>query len=86
MAEKIGEPVSVSLVFDHKRRKSLIAGVYWHNRRYNITKQGMHHTYRQGSSMIHVFSVTADAISFRLVLDGSSLIWTLDEAYDPNLK
>ena len=86
MAEKIKEPVSVSLIFDHKKRKTLISHVLWHSQSYKITSQGLHHTYKQGSTLIHVFSVASDTISFRLVLDSSSLIWTLEETYDPNFR
>jgi len=84
MAEKIKEPVSVSLIFDHKKRKTLISKVLWNNKPYKITKQGLHHTYKKGDALVHVFSVAADTISFRLVLDSSSLIWILEETYDPN--
>jgi len=86
MAEKIKEPVSVSLIFDHRKRKTLISHVLWHNQPYKITNQGLHHTYKQGSTLIHVFSVASDTISFRLVLDSSSLIWILEETYDPNFR
>jgi len=84
MVEKIKEIVSVSLIFDHKKRKTLISKVLWNNKPYRITKQGLHHTYKKGSTLMHVFSVAADTISFRLVLDSTSLIWTLEEAYDPS--
>ena len=86
MAEKIKEPISLNLTFDHKQRKTLISKVWWHNREYKIVRQGLHHTYKIGDSVQHVFSVATDTISFKLVLDGSSLNWTLEEAYDPNLR
>jgi len=84
MVEKIKEPVSVSLIFDHKRRKTLISKVLWNNKAYQTTKQGLHHTYKRGGTVMHVFSVTSDTISFKLTLDSSSLIWTLEETYDSN--
>ena len=86
MAEKIKEQVSLSLIFDHKKRKNLISKVLWNNREYKITKQGLHHTYKRGDTTIHIFSVASDTISFRLSLNGSSLIWTLEETYDPNIR
>lgn len=86
MVEKIKEPVSVSLIFDHKKRKTLISKVLWHNKPHKVTKQGLYHTYKRGSTLMHVFSVASDTISFKLILDSSSLTWTLEESYDSNFR
>lgn len=85
MAEKIREPVSVSVIFDHKKRKTLVSKVLWNNKVYKTSKQGLHHTYKKGGTVMHVFTAATDTISFRLILDSSSLIWTLDQAYDSGL-
>lgn len=86
MAEKIDQSVSVSLIFDHKKRKTLVAKVLWNNRVYEITRQGLHHTYKKGGTLMHVFSIASDTISFKLLLDSSSLNWTLEETYDQDLR
>lgn len=86
MEKKIDEPVSVSLVFDCYKRKNVISKIMWRKRVYKIKQQGLHHTYKRGSKLFHVFSVAGDVLSFRLVLDGSSLTWKLENIYDPNLS
>ncbi len=86
VVEKIKESVSVNLIFNHKKRKTSVSKVTWQNRPYKITRQGLHHTYKRGSTVMHVFSVVSDTISFKLILDSSSLIWTLEETYDPNFR
>ena len=85
MEKRIAEPISVSLVFDHKKRRHNIAKILWKNQIHKITKHGLHHTYKKGDTTIHIFSVASDELNFRLLLNGSSLIWTLDRIYDPNI-
>jgi hypothetical protein len=85
MEKKINEPVSVSLVFDGHKRKNTISKIMWRNRIYKIKKQGLHHTYKRGSRVFHVFSVAGEILSFRLVLDSHSLVWKLENIYDPNI-
>ena len=82
MRETLNEPVSVSLIFDRKTKAVMPRSVWWHGRRYTISKVGLHHTYRQGRTLVHVFSVTDGSIFFRLELDTESLHWTLKEVSD----
>ena len=53
--------------------------VIWRNRTYEIIKVGLHHTYRQGRTLYHVFSVSTKTSFLRLVLDTDNLHWVLEE-------
>ena len=53
--------------------------VTWRNRTYEIIKVGLHHTYRQGRTLYHVFSVSTRTTFLRLVLNTDDLHWVLEE-------
>lgn len=82
MIQKINVPISVSLVFDHKRRRVYPKYVLWEGKVYLVSKVGLHHSYKLGSNLFHVFSVETVDLSFRLVLDSQTLHWTLEEISD----
>ena len=82
MIEKISSPVSVSLAFDNKRRKVSPRWVVWDGRLYPVVKIGLHHTFREGRTLFHVFSVVSKNLFFRLVLNTESLHWRLEEISD----
>ena len=82
MIQKVSLPVSVTTQFDHKLRKTNIVSVMWEGRDYPIIKLGLHHTYRAGRTLCHVFSVASPTIFFRLVLNTDTLHWTLEEIAD----
>lgn len=52
MIQKISEPVSVNFNLSPKL-------VTWRGRSYEITQVGLHHTYREGRVLYHVFSVVS---------------------------
>ncbi len=79
MAERVNESVSVDLLFNHLKRRAYPWVVNWRGRSYRITKVGLHHTYRQGRTLYHVFSVTDGTTFFRLVFDTEFLGWKLTE-------
>lgn len=79
MAEKIDEKVSVNLAFDSKASKVYPKWVVWSGRLYPITHLGLHHTYKKGATLYHVFSVVSRTLFLRLVLDTSNLHWKLTE-------
>jgi hypothetical protein len=79
MPEAINEPISVALWSNHITRKIIPYSLYWHGRRYQIKNVGLHHTYRQGRILIHVFSVTDGVSFFRLEMNGDTLEWRLLE-------
>lgn len=82
MAQKINEPVSVSLIHNHKKRSTLVSKIIWKNNVYDIQKQGLHYTFKQGETLVHVFSVASGTTNFKLTLNSSSLNWVLEEVYD----
>jgi hypothetical protein len=82
MFEKFSAPVSVSLAFDSKKGKVYPKWVVWNNRLYPIIKIGLHHTYREGRTLFHVFSVASKSLFFRLVLNTDNLHWRLEEISD----
>jgi hypothetical protein len=82
MIQKVNSPVSVSFSFDSAKRKVAPKCVIWNNRLYPITKLGLHHTYRVGRTLHHVFSVATPTLFFRLVLNTENLHWTLEEISD----
>ena len=86
MLQKFSEPVSVSLVYDHIKRYVYPHGINWSGKKYVIKKVGLHHAYRIGKTLYHVFSVEADTLFFRLVLDTETLHWTLEEVSDGELS
>lgn len=82
MIQKIQSPISVSLIFDHKTRKVFPKAVEWEGKTYLINKIGLHHTYRVGKTLYHVFSVESPSLFFRLVLDTDTLHWSVEEIAD----
>ena len=82
MIQKVSLPVSVVLSFDHKTRSVCPRIILWEGRRFTVDRLGYHHTYRQGKTLFHVFSVAASGNFFRLVLDTANLFWRLEEVSD----
>lgn len=82
MHEAIHEKVSVNLVFNCKTGQVLPKHIRWQGRPYTITQVGLHHTYRSGRALIHVFSVSDGTMFFRLELNTETLHWTLNEVSD----
>lgn len=82
MIEKISAPVTVGLVFDHKMRKTVPKWLKWDGKHYSVSKIGLHHTFREGRILYHVFSVVSKTLFFRLVLNTENLLWRLEEISD----
>lgn len=79
MTEIINESVSVNLLSNGIRQSASPTSLFWHGRRYQITKVGLHHTTREGRTLIHIFSVTDGVNFFKLQLDTETLLWKLLE-------
>lgn len=82
MIEKINEKVTVLSLYDRDSKNIVPVKVKWQGKVYRITKLGFHHAVRVGRVLHHVFSVTAEAMFFRLNLDTETLSWTLEEVSD----
>lgn len=75
MLQKISETVLVGMSDSPK-------WVKWNNRVYKIKKVGLHHTYREGRTLYHIFSVATDSCFLRLKFNTESLLWKLEEIDD----
>jgi hypothetical protein len=82
MIQKIDAPVSLIFSFNHRLRTVSPRKILWNGREYFITKVGLHHTFREGQTLHHIFSVSSDALYFRLDLNTDNLFWTLEEISD----
>jgi len=82
MIQKISEPISVSFTFDSEKRAVKPRALVWNGRLYGVRKVGLHHTFRQGRTLYHVFSVASKSMFFRLVLNTENLYWRLEEISD----
>ncbi len=82
MIEAINERVSVISVYNRERSAYLPVRLRWHGQTHPITKLGYHHTYRQGRVIIHVFSVSNNAMFFRLEFNTETLEWWLKQISD----
>jgi hypothetical protein len=76
MMLKINEKVTVRMVNDIPKY------VLWHGRSHTITQIGLHHFYREGRTLYHIFSVVADTMFMRLKFDTDTLGWRLEEIND----
>lgn len=56
--------------------------VKWKNEIYKIEKVGLHHTYREGKTFYHVFSVVTKTLFMKLILNTETLDWTLNDIED----
>ncbi len=74
-------PVSVLSGYSqkHKTFKPLI--LTWNNIDYSLGKIDFYHKTKQGLITLHHFSLASkdEAVYFKLLFDGSSLDWTLEE-------
>jgi len=72
----INEKVTVGMVNDTPKY------VIWSGRSHNISQIGLHHLYRQGKTLYHIFSVVSGTVFMRLKFDTDNLRWTLEEIED----
>lgn len=73
--ESIDEQVSVNLL------NSIPTVLSWRGRRYTLTQVGLHHTLREGRTLLHIFAATDGNTGFKLQLDTETLRWRLLEIY-----
>ena len=86
MIEKIDEPVSVELIFNSTTRSVFPHLIRWRGRLYTIKTVGLHHRIKEGTTLLHVFSVSDGNLFFRLVLDTQNLHWKLTEVADASVN
>jgi hypothetical protein len=88
MNERINEKVSVISVYDKAKGGFWPARLRWQGKIRSITKVGLHYTKRQGTKLLHIFSVTDGHLCYNLSFDTEILHWTLLEVADgePGIK
>ena len=82
MFQKIQSAVSVISVYNHISHEVKPYKILWNGRSYLIKKIGLHHTYREGRTLLHIFSVQSDTLYFKLICNTDTLHWTLEEIAD----
>ncbi len=73
---EINEKVTVGMV------NNVPKYVLWKGRSHTVTKIGLHHFYRKGKTLYHIFSILSDTLFMRLKFDTDSLNWKLEEVSD----
>lgn len=76
---KVDAPVAVVLDYEAETRRVCPSKIIWKNREYTVTKLGLHHHFRVGRTLHHIFSVICGEVFFRLNLDTDNLSWKLEE-------
>lgn len=79
MSIKVDVPVMVEFTYDPVKKVCQPVLIKWEGREYEIVKIGLHHVYRQGKTLFHVFSVASRTAFFRLKLNTDNLFWRLEE-------
>lgn len=75
-------PVSVNMFYDHKKRRVIPIALRWDGEIRKIISVDLHHTYRTGRTLFHVFSVFTAGAYFKLILNTDNLFWEVDEVSD----
>ena len=82
MIQKIDSEVSVKLTYNSKEKKVYPEEIIWNGRNYPFIKLGLHHTFKKGRSLYHVFSVISETLFFKLILNTETLHWRLEQIAD----
>ena len=82
MITKIGEKVSVNLVYNHAAGTVIPQYIKWKNHVYAIEKLGLHYTLYRGNVLLHMFAVSNSDHYFLLEFNTSALTWILEEIAD----
>ena len=82
MIQDIKAPISVHLLYNHRKNSTLPAKVLWDGREYLIKKTGLHYSFRKGKTLFHVFTVSSENLFFKLVLNTDNLFWSVEQVGD----
>lgn len=86
MIQKIGDRVSVNLLYDHLKGISIPRHIKWKTHVYTVQKLGLHYTLYRGRTLMHMFSVCNDTHYFLLAFNATTLCWTLEEIADDGVN
>ena len=81
MRESLNEPISVISTYNASLQRFVPLQIGWSNQTYKLGKVDFYHKTRNGTTVLHHFSVADDqaSIYFKLCFDASNLHWTLEE-------
>lgn len=79
---KVDIPVRVIFTSNPKNNKAYPISIAYDGRDYKVTKIGLHHNFRLGRTLYHIFSVVCQDTFFRLSLNTDNLLWRLEEVSD----
>lgn len=79
MTQKINELVSVESFFDSNKLIFLPRLIIWKGRDYKVIKLGLHHDFKKGNTLFHIFSILTPSLFMRLSFNTKSLNWRLME-------
>lgn len=82
MYEHIGERVAVLVLFGKQYKEVRPFKLKWHDKEYQISHVDYHHKYKDGNSLIHVFSATDGTNFFELKYNSEDLSWMLGNVSD----
>lgn len=82
MRLKVDVPISVVFNYEPVGAKVFPTKIRWDGRVYSVTKVGLHHNFRIGRTLHHVFSVLCQETFFKLNLNTDTLSWRLEEVSD----
>lgn len=82
MIQAIKAPISVTSLFDHRKRSVQPITLTWEGRVYSVSRIGLHHTYWRGRTLYHIFSLQAGNLFFKLSLDTQTLFWQVEQISD----
>ena len=77
MYEDINERISVVAIFGDTYQSVQPFRIKWKGKEYLIEKIGYQHKYKEGQSIIHVFSATDGVNFFELKFNAGELSWLL---------
>ena len=86
MLNKIGEKVSVNLIYNHATGEVAPKHIKWKNKLYTIQKVGLHYTLYRGTTLVHMFSACDINRYFLLSFNTQNLHWTLEEIADDQIN
>jgi hypothetical protein len=86
MIHTIKTPVSVHFFSNQATKSAMPTLIIWKHREYTVTKIGLHHTYRQGRTLFHVYSVAAQTLFFKLVCNTDTLEWFVEQIADAEVN
>lgn len=81
MIQQVRMPVSVNLLYDHKKNRVIPLVLRRDGEVKKITSVDLHHFYRVGKTLFHVFSVFTEGAFFKLVLNTDTLFWEVEGVF-----